>query len=354
MQGSKNNKIITNRRNRMHLGILFLCIAFLSVFAIVTFNKSFSITLFLSFLQSAHLGWMGLAIVSVFLFILFEGLSLRCIYRSLGYRDKIKDCFLYSAADIYFSAITPSASGGQPASAYFMLKKGIPLPIVTVSLLYTLLMYSVSIVFVFFLSFLFFPSLLYQFDFFAKVFVICGFLIQFVLIFCFYCLLYKEHFLYKICTFLLKILAKCHLVHYLDEKLKKLQEELITYQTSARLIKDKKKVLLQVFLYTLLQRICQIGVIVLVFLATKGTLKEAFSIFAIQCFVITGAYIVPIPGAIGVTDYLMLQGFEKIMPVEQAVNLELLSRGLSFYFCILLCGFVLVIQYFKLKRSSKK
>ena len=53
---------------------------------------------------------------------LFEGEALREIVFHMGYPTKHKDAFVYSAADIYFSAITPSASGGQPASAFFMIK----------------------------------------------------------------------------------------------------------------------------------------------------------------------------------------------------------------------------------------
>ncbi len=48
----------------------------------------------------------------------FEGEALREIVFHMGYPTKHKDAFVYSAADIYFSAITPSASGGQPASAF--------------------------------------------------------------------------------------------------------------------------------------------------------------------------------------------------------------------------------------------
>lgn len=353
--GSKKNEntIVTNSKSKILWGIVFLCIAILSVVAVVSFNKSFSISLFVSFLKSANMSWLFLAIVSVLFFILFEGWSLRCIYSSFDHKDKFGASFAYSAADIYFSAITPSASGGQPASAYFMLKDGISLPIVTVSLLYTLLMYSLSIVVVVGISFLFQPTLFFRFDFLAKVLIFIGFFVQVGLIFCFYALLYKKQLLHHICTFFLRIMAKVHLVRSVDEKLEKLNHVMVKYQEAAEMVKGKRKVLLQVFFCNLLQRLCQIGVIVFVFLATGGSFGEALSIFSLQCFVITGAYSAPIPGAIGVTDYLMIQGFGKLMPIERAVHLELLSRGLSFYLCILLCGLVILIRYICLKRSSK-
>ena len=71
--------------------------------------------------------WEGILLASVSMlgFIYFEGEALRVLVRHMGYPAKRSHGFVYSAADVYFSAITPSASGGQPASAYFMLKDGI-------------------------------------------------------------------------------------------------------------------------------------------------------------------------------------------------------------------------------------
>ena len=73
-----------------------------------------------------------------------------------------------------------------------------------------------------------------------------------------------------------------------------------------------------------------------------------------QSFVVLGAYCVPIPGAMGVTDYLMLDGFNTILDSSLAVNLELLARAMSFYTCIFVCGFAVLFKYLVMKRSSKK
>ena len=54
----------------------------------------------------------------VWLLSFFEGEALRRLFFIWDIRQSIRMLFVYSAADIYFSAITPSASGGQPASAF--------------------------------------------------------------------------------------------------------------------------------------------------------------------------------------------------------------------------------------------
>ena len=68
-----------------------------------------------------------------------------------------------------------------------------------------------------------------------------------------------------------------------------------------------------------------------------------------QSNVVIGACCVPIPGSMGVTDFLMLDGFTSLMSEQQAANLELIARGLSFYICILLCGVLVLIKYASLR-----
>lgn len=352
-QNLEQNTMMSTRKKIISF-VIFLCIAIASVIAILSFNKSFSIQEFISFLKNASYLWIFLAFLSVFFYILLEGLSLVVICKSFGYKKKKKDGFFYSAADIYFSAITPSASGGQPASAYFMLKDGIPIPIITVALLYTLLMYSISIIVLAFFLFLLYPSAFFGFDFLAKVFIIVGFFFQFFLVLLFYALLYKKELLNRICSKVLKLLTKLHLIKNAEEKQEKLNNTMKKYQEASLMIKEKKGVLIRVFLLNLGQRIFQIATVVFVFLATKGSVSEALLVGAIESLVITGAYCAPIPGAIGVTDYLMLNGFKKLMPATAAVNLELLSRGISFYCCILICGVAVLVKFWLLKRSSKK
>ena len=88
------------------------------------------------------------------------------------------------------------------------------------------------------------------------------------------------------------------------------------------------------------------------YLAMGGRGRLAGSIFAMQSYVVIGSNCVPIPGAMGVADYLMLDGFENFLPADLVVSMELLSRSLSFYICVLLCGmFVFFMSVRKRKEA---
>jgi hypothetical protein len=56
----------------------------------------------------------------------------------------------------------------------------------------------------------------------------------------------------------------------------------------------------------------------------------------------------------GITDYMMIDGFSSLMDEAQSANLELLSRGLSFYVCILLCGVIVLVKYLIIRFRREK
>ena len=70
----------------------------------------------------------------------------------------------------------------------------------------------------------------------------------------------------------------------------------------------------------------------------EGNIKRAFDVFSAQGYVVLGSNSVPIPGAVGAADYLFIDGFGGIL--KDPVSIELLSRGISFYCCIIICGII--------------
>lgn len=105
--------------------LVTIVIAVLTITAITSQAKGFSINDAWIMIRHGKKGFMALAMVSVILYIYLEGVAIKYILKHISVDVNHRQAFLYSAADIYFSAITPSASGGQPASFYFMRKDGV-------------------------------------------------------------------------------------------------------------------------------------------------------------------------------------------------------------------------------------
>ena len=107
-----------------------------------------------------------------------------------------------------------------------------------------------------------------------------------------------------------------------------------------------------VFFLNLLQRLSLTMVTVLAYLGTGGTLSQAVDIGATQCYVYLGSNCIPMPGAIGVSDYILLDGLGNL--VDDYAHLGIFSRALSFYFCVLLCGIIMLISYFVYRAAHKR
>ena len=79
------------------------------------------------------------------------------------------------------------------------------------------------------------------------------------------------------------------------------------------------------------------------------------SVTAVSCLVLVGVYSLPVPGGMGVADFLLLSGLCQIEDVASTANLALFSRGISFYSCILLTIIILIVGYIlQNKRIAKE
>lgn len=343
----------TNKKVWMFM-ILFAAIALLSILAVVAQSREFSLVEFGKFIKNASLPWLVLTLLSVFAFIFLEGLAILVLCKAFGHKRSLWQGYIYSAADIYFSAITPSATGGQPASAYFMMKDGMGGMLVTALLLCNLCMYTLSIVIIGIICLVFRSDLFLRYSTPSQLLIILGFIIQVGLFIFFYMLLKKEKMLHKICGGVLNFLCFLKILRHKERKMAKLDAYMERYRQQSMLLSGHSKAVFLCFVCNFLQRICQMAAPALVYTATTGAnIFDGFQLLFLQGYVVIGANCIPIPGAIGITDYLMLDGFCNFMSKNQAVNLELLSRSFSFYSCVIICGISVLLQYLLLKKRGK-
>ena len=98
--------------------------------------------------------------------------------------------------------------------------------------------------------------------------------------------------------------------------------------------------LIAAFSCNLIQRLSLLLVPVCFFFGSGGRLEQALAVAAVQSCIVLGSNAAPLPGAMGVADYLFLDGYCAL--VQDPVSMELASRGISFYGCFVLCGLILL------------
>lgn len=318
--------------------LLFVLLAVLTLWAVSAQSRSLSPEGLLEALKEASPVYLLGAGAGTLGFIVFEGAALLEILKALGYRRSGGAGFLYSAADVYFSAITPSASGGQPASAFFMIRDGVPGAAALLALAANLILYTLALLAVGLAGWGIRPEIFSHFGGAGELLILLGFLILAGLTVFFWLLIARPRILEKICGGLLELGIRLRIVRKPGKRREKLAGAMEQYRACAGVMGSHRAAFCRAFGWNLLQRLSQISVTVWVYLALGGEAAGAPDVWVTQSLVTVGTYSVPIPGGMGAADYLLLKGLGALLGDEAAVCLGLIARGMSFYLCILVSG----------------
>lgn len=293
--------------------------------------------------------WTVLAIICMLGYIWFEGTALWYLLQSIGYKKSRMDAVTYAAADIYCSAITPSASGGQPVCAWFMKKDGIPMGAITAVLAMYLVTHTFALLTMGLGAIVLWPRVFADFYWFAKLLIVCGYLSVIGLACLFVALLSKEGWVYKQGCRIIDWLHKKRIVKRAQHWKDRLKHSLDDYSACIGILRGRGRLVFWVYLLNVLQRLCQTIISMIVYMANGGAAENAGTVFAVQCFTTMGSVCVPIPGGMGAADYLLYDGLHNLMDKEAALQLELLSRSFSFYLCVIVSLALVVVGYLRRK-----
>ena len=326
----------------------------LSIWAVLRQARGTSIRMILSSLSRMNPGWLLAAALGMLGFIVFEAMAIRLGCGVLDSRCSRGKSLIFSSADIYFSAITPSATGGQPACICVMMGSGISGVTATAVMLMNLTMYTLSTVVMGICCFALRGKLFLRFGIPARVLILTGCGFQLVMALVFFLSVKNEKLLALLGHKGIALLRRLHLVRHPDKLTAKLDQMLLKYRDNAALLGGRWGCLGKIFLLNFLQRISQIAVTMFVYLAAGGGRLSGLDVLAMQGFVALGSNFVPIPGGMGVADYLMLDGFGTFLTAQAAVDLEFISRSLSFYLCIILCGLMLLMYVVRSQYRARR
>ena len=186
----------------------------------------------------------------------------------------------------------------------------------------------------------------------SKIFIALGFVGLTILSFFFFSVLKGSEKIFALIRRFLRFLHSRKILHRLEPRLEKLDKIEQDYENCSQLISGKTTIMIEAFIWNVIQRASQIIVPALVYVSMGGKSEYASLLFSKQCLITIGYNYVPIPGALGIADYLMIDGFSSIMSKTDAFTLDMLSRGLTFYICVTISGLFTLTVY--LYRHLKK
>lgn len=352
---SKKPKLLTMKKQLFGILLVFLCLI-LTVVILSSGSDSIDWPHFYQFLRNMK---KPLFIIPAFLCVCVsvacESAGLCLILHKLKSPVSFSSSIVYASSDIYFSAITPSATGGQPASAYYMVKNKISLSNATVALLLNITLYIFSLLLLGGIAFALQPELILCAN--VKVRFLFFTAIALNLALFFACILFmvfpKPSRVIGHVT--IRILSRFHIIKDREKAKNAFDIYLSEYRAAFKTAVRYPFALLTVLLTNILQRISIFLVPFFVFLAIEGN-APLWDTLISQALVALSANSIPIPGAVGVSEYLFFSLTAPLLPRHLKKFATLLTRLISHYFCFLMCG-VYTFGYHcshVVKRNKKK
>ncbi len=300
-------------------------------------------------------GALGLTIASV----LFEAVSIYFIMRGLGAKRNFYKATCYTTADLYYSAITPSGTGGQPASIYYMVKDGINAGKASFGLVFNLAGYTLSIIIIGAVSFAVRPGIFATVgmggDWFPQVLIIAGCVIQGLLLAFFIGCMFWGKAVKKAGNGIITLLTKIHIIKKPDKWRDKLSHEVDLYKDCLYEIRNHPGMSIINVFANLGQRVCHVLIPVFVILAQQPN-ADVWGLCACSALIIIGYNSIPLPGGVGVYEYLYVSIYATAGLGDKTFVLAALmvSRFISYYLIMIVCGLFTLAYHIQVMRRPPK
>lgn len=284
--------------------------------------------------------WLIPAVGCVIAFILGESLAIFFLTHHMNYGVRLGRCCVYSFIGFFYSAITPSASGGQPMQVVAMRADGIPVAVSTVVLAVVTILYKLVLVLLGAAVCLLKPRSLMAYLEPALPLIRLGMALNVVFIGALLLVVFHPGLARAMVGAILSFLSRFRLFRNTEHSGKRLERILEQYQGTAVFFRQQRHLIFRVFLITVLQRMS-------LFLVTWFTYKSfglqghsLGQIVFLQAMISVAADMLPLPGGMGISEAMFLDIFGGIFGSALLLPAMVISRGISYYTQLVLCGLV--------------
>lgn len=339
-------KKLSKRAKKQLINIAVLVTLIAVTLVVVFVSQDFNLHDIGDFLSRCNPWYIVAAFGGMLGYIIFEAISLHVIARKLGHKSKFTASMAYSTSDLYYSAITPSASGGQPASAFYMVRDGMSGGTAGFTVLFNIITYTVATILVGLFAVVARPAMFPQIGhWFAKTLIIVGFVIQLLLLALLLLCLFRSRVILKIGNWGISFLNKIRIVKKPDKWRAKLDNVVVKYRSCRGVMKQHPMLFVTALLLNIAQRVSQTLIPCFVCFAVDPSL-DFLDMFCMQAYVLIGYNSIPLPGGTGAYEYLYPNVFGVAgINMTFILSAMMVSRAISYYACMIVCGLYTLVYH---------
>ncbi|WP_324825889.1 lysylphosphatidylglycerol synthase transmembrane domain-containing protein [Sinanaerobacter sp. ZZT-01] len=286
----------------------------------------------------ANIPYLLLGLFIMLLYVALEGVCIKETMKRMGENPSLMRCIGYAFVGFYFSGITPSASGGQPAQIYFMAKDRCSISHSMVALLLISSVYQISMlaygVAMYAIEYHFLMQSVLRIKWLLLLSAAMNTFFVLLILLALFFPIQLQKYAHIALNYLNKIKV-CKKIPAWKEKVDKLFFE---YREGARYIRSNPGLIGKLAAITVLRLTLLYLVPFFVYLSLGLKGHTALQMVAMQAILTVAVSALPLPGSVGVSESVFLMLFGMLFTPAFLLPGMVLTRGISFYAMLLLSG----------------
>lgn len=306
-------------------------------------------------LRSSHPFWIVMAIAAYGVFMVFESLGVHVFFLQQGLRPKFRTSLFVSIIGMFYSSVTPAATGGQPMQVFAFKKRGIPTGISSSALTVKFFCFQTALLSMGLLMWLLHPEIVRSCISRAKVIVITGFVLNGFTVAAVLLLAINKNIVRFIISLMINLGKKLHIVKDVARTTSKMDAALSDFHASVDMITHHPGQLFVLLVISCVQVLGLMSISYCVYRAMGQTGHSLGEILTLQFLLYIAASFTPLPGASGAQEggfYIFFQG---VFPENKLFGALLLWRFFTYYLSLMVgLSCVVADSSMSIKRKTRE
>lgn len=314
--------------------VLFLGIMFLTFYTLLHGQNLSDIW---SAVKSMSVPYLLAAAGLALFFVCAEGSMIWYLLHSMEQEHicSLSRCIQYSFIGFFYSGITPSATGGQPVQLYYMNKDGNKGSDSTVVLMTVAVIYKFVLVLLGAgLLILCGSPLRDELGKFFPLYLV-GLALNMIVVAVVLCAMLFPGWMIKVSAWFEQRMIHAGLWKASSERMNKVREFTGNYKEAVTWLKKQPEKLAVLVFVTFLQRCSVFLLTYMVYLGLGQQGASLMQVLILQASIYIAVDMLPLPGAQGITELMYRSVFAAVFSQGALLPSMLVSRGLNFYFLLL-------------------
>lgn len=304
---------------------------------------------------SADGRWILAALGSWGVFMVFEAMGLHVFFRQQKVRVKYRHTFLVALIGVFYSSVTPAATGGQPMQVFALKKRGVPTGVSSSGLAVKFFCFQMALLSMGGILWVLNPEVVRVCIDQGKWVVITGYLLNGLSVVAVILLAINKNIVRGIITLAIKLGKLVRLVKDEARTASKADAAMNDFHASVDMLTHHPIQLFKLFIVSCIQMLGLMSIAYCVYRALGMREYSYFEILTLQFLLYIGASFTPLPGASGAQEGGFALFFGHVFPeVTRLTAALLLWRFFTYYLTLIVgMGGIIVDSAWNIRRAKK-